>query len=364
MRFITLFLLIPASFFGRYALADPADPCLVAYKDQLSNIDINIQKLAIKNQYFNKFCKSDGSINESDTGLGVAAIVASVPISAQFAFSSKDQTVSQFCSDTAKSSDVYSYKDTYTKTSMDYAQKNFNQCLEISKQNLVVTYTYTPPNVLTIIGRNNNGYMEVQVDDIEFDKSKLKCTTPRAYLWPKELEPKSAVVKFDRDFSINCVRVPDSPSGGSYSAATLVLTIGRAGVSTPYEIYLPQDKYLGPALQSTAKTEIDRLQKRVDDSEKSVSLLTESNQILGRKVKDMTIKEIRPFYVGEYGRNLAGPKFYCGADGGIPGNEAMIENLGKEVCGKTMKGGGVQRLNYFNGNKCGYSEYIVRCYEK
>lgn len=340
--------------------AEPSS-CAEAYKGALSNIDTG-QRTRIENALaYRKYCSASGSFDKSSWGASVSAVVYEIPFTVGLNGASDEGKMDQFCKTGFSQNGFYSSDLWFAKTTAEGAQRNFNACRALETNGLLVTHVYTAPRYITILGKYLNKYTTATIDRVSYDPTRVTCTsTSFGNGKPKTLSQKTARIEAENDFTIQCERLPIKYAGKDfYPDAQIVASISKAGATAPYDIQVPADSDLGPALSSDAEAQIIELKKaNVSLAADKTALATDRDAYM-KRLNSAAVSKIVPLSTGEYdigAPSAPGPRF-------DPRNKPNLQDYVNSQCGPTQTGQLFLVANW-SGNCCGYATYVGTCLVK
>jgi hypothetical protein len=107
---------------------------------------------------YSSFCKKDGSVNTSATGVGLEAIVEEIPFKFSFSNSSSQQKMEEFCKVGSSQYESWNSGSSASSTVVTDALSNFNSCVQLANSGLQLDVSINQPNTLVINGSASAAY--------------------------------------------------------------------------------------------------------------------------------------------------------------------------------------------------------------
>jgi hypothetical protein len=347
-----------------FAYADEGfDACVSVYRDSTRNLNQSFKEQSEIQTYFNQHCEKNGEIKTSSAGLNLEAVVYAIPFKFGASSNSAKEKMQEFC----KTASSYEFNQSAEFQSSNQvvvdALSNFNQCLAIAGQNLIITHTLQHPESVTISGRWKTAVTKgVKLNQVLYDNSKLQCTSTT-------LTKDGKVVKVNdqrsweipEGFSLSCVR-KSKISGGA--AVFERATIGLSTTLGDYSFVLQADKLNDFTLSSQAEASYNQLKSDYDtllgQYQQSTVDLQNSKAAYNRKDSYSVI-----FYMGNsldpWKAQLwnANPRNFE-AIGGDKNEIQRLKGL-KTACAEGYTGEMANFFLNYNGGSTGNTFYEVIC---
>lgn len=240
------------------ALGDAAalQACTDIYKNathDFSQVDTSNIELA---RSFNSFCKSDGSVNTSATGVGLEAVVKSIPFEFSFSSTNNEQKMSEFCKQGASQYDSWKSSNTVSSTVVTAALTNFNSCVQLANSGLQLVPAINQPRMLVVAGSASQGYSG-DISSIAYEEDLMTCTSADFDSAHKVQTLHGPVhLSAAKPFSLTCTKKGIvSKDGKSTYYPRTTLTLSATGVS-PLAIVFPSEELNGFELASQAQASV------------------------------------------------------------------------------------------------------------
>jgi opacity protein-like surface antigen len=237
------------------AFADAVQACTDIYKNathDFSQVDITNTELA---RSFDSFCESDGSVSTKATGIGLEAVVKSIPFKFSFSSTSDDQKLTEFCKVGKTQHDTWNSSHTISSTVVAAALSNFNSCIQLANSGLQLAVAINPPASLVVSGSPSNGYAGF-LSSIAYDETEMTCVSADFGNGKSQKYHGPVHLSAAKSFALTCTKTKSvSKDGQSTYFPRTNLTIAATGVS-PLAIVFPSDTLNGYELASQAQASV------------------------------------------------------------------------------------------------------------
>lgn len=333
-----------------YADQTAHELCAKAYADSMREVENRSTLVITIRDEYQKICKSNSKKSTSSITGSLKSVIESVPVVGEWAASHHVQSDSRFCSVYEENAEFFIDSDyTYTKPAIE-AQRNFNQCMLIAGSgNVSVTHSHKPGSVVFHF-RRHDSETDFMIQGLATNT--FTCTIPGVEGDGKDktLDAHS-VVKIDRNFNIFCTRAGELRGEDTYYSYDNI-QIGT-NLASPYSVEIFEETIYGPAKQSMASKNMQRL------TEEKLSLTRNVAKLLN-EIEDNKL-EVHFFYVHSGPRGLSRPIGTLKEWGFAQGNSVDVTRRVKQTfCPNAYT------VKYFlayseSGNCCGNHQYVVAC---
>lgn len=329
-----------------FGQADALRACVEIYKNSTRDYSeaqhTNIELV----RSFNSFCKKDGSVNTSASGVGLEAVVKAIPFKFSFSSSNDQQRLEEFCKVGSTQYDSWNMGSSASSTVVTNALSNFNGCIELANSGLHLKVSINQPDTLVVSGDASAGYSGF-INSVAYDAKTMTCNssdfneshTPISLNGPVHLSTK-------HPFAITCTKIPQSQSNGAKYYQRTTLTIA-AGAVSPLAIVFPSDTLNGYELASQASSAVARAALEVTQAQAAAALQ--------KQTADSLLNRINGITVSVYARDLAARGcFGTGANWG-----SGFEQEVARTCGTRPHATAIDNLHA--GGQCGGAALAYAC---
>ncbi|GJE14796.1 hypothetical protein [Methylobacterium longum] len=335
-----------------FAYADEAatKACTDVYKNSTRNFsELEQNKVELARSY-SSFCKRDGSVNTSASGIGLEAVVKAIPFKFSATSSNSSQKLEEFCKVGQSQFDSWNSSNFASSSVATDALSNFNNCMQIANSGLQLTFSINQPSNLVVSGYANAGYSG-HITSIAYDDQNMECTSADFNSEHKSEKLYGAAhIKISDPFAITCTKKSSLAADGStryYPRTTLTLT---ASAVSPLAIVFPSDTLNGFELSSQAGLAVAQASSEVAAAKSALSAQTQISDSLQKRIDgvDVTVT------THELG---SGTSWGCGPYGADWGRGILEE--AQKVCGSNKFKLGSNNVR--GGGTCGYGSIGFSC---
>jgi hypothetical protein len=342
------------------------DACVTVYQDSTRNLNQSVKEQAEIQSYFNLHCEKNGETKTSSASANLEFIVKAIPFKFSGNSSSAKEKMQEFCKTVSSYEFNQSAEFQASNLVVVDALSNFNQCLSIAGQQLIITHTFNYPESVTISGRWKTANTDGQfLNQVVYDKNKVVCTSTN-------LTKDGKVVTVDdqkawaiaKNFSLSCKRKATVSAGITNFERS---TIGLSTTLGDYSIVLQADKLNDFAVASQAAQRFDQL-----NSEHN-SLLAQQQQTAKelQDAKEAYSSKDSYSVILYHGNNLgffatlfaANPRNFettnCPKIGAA--GEKQLQDGVRNSCEAGYEGKNVRTFLDYNGGPCGNTFSEIRC---
>lgn len=324
--------------------------CTDIYKNSTRNIsDVEYNNLEMARSY-SSFCKTDGSVNTSASGIGLDAVVKSIPF--KFSAESKNNTerLTEFCKIGRSQFDTWSQSRIALSVVANDALTNFNNCIRIANSGLNLTFSINQPDTLVVSGFASAGYSGA-ITSVAYDEQGMTCNSANFNAEKKSEEIRGAVnIKISEPFAITCMKKPQIAGDGQtkfYPRTTLTLT---ASAVNPLAIVFPSDILNGFDLASQAGLAVAQAATEVSTAKAETAEQRLRADAFERRLSGVTAQVT----THEFGDGTAWGCPQGSSDWGF-----HLHAEAKRVCGENPYVVGSNNVR--SGNTCGYGSNGFAC---
>jgi len=318
--------------------------CVEIYKNSTRDYSQTQQENVELARSFSSFCKKDGSVNTSATGVGLDAVVKAIPFKFSASNTSSQQKMEEFCKVGSSQYDSWSMGSTATSEVNTQALTNFNNCVQLANSGLQFRVSINQPNSLVINGFANAGYTGY-ISSVAYDSSTMTCSSADFNNAHRSVTLNGPVhLSTQNPFTITCTKQSQSQPDGSSFYQRSTLTIGASAVS-PLAIVFPSDTLNGYELASQARAAVARAATEVTEAQASTATQ--------KQIADSLQNRLNGVSVSVYAYDLQDSCFETGAAWGN-GFRALVQ----KTCGTRPHGEG---SNIRAGGTCGQGPVAFAC---
>lgn len=324
--------------------------CVDVYKNSTRNMSLSQQNNVELARSFSSFCKKDGSTNSSANGVGLDAVIESIPF--KFSADSKNSSdkLVEFCRIGQSQFDSWSSSIFASSTVANEALSNFNNCIQLSNSGLQLSFVINQPNSLVVSGFPNAGYSGF-FTSVAYDNQTMKCSSSDFNSQHQAKEINGSVhLKINEPFAITCIKEPQLANDGHtkyYPRTTLTLT---AGAVSPLAIVFPSDTLGGYELASQAALAVAQATNEVSVAKSEADNQKQLVNSLQHRISGVTTS-ITTHELG------SGTAWGCGPYGSDWGR-ALTEEA-QRICGANKFVIGSNNVR--TGGQCGFGSIGFAC---
>lgn len=294
---------------------------------------------------FSSFCKKDGSVNTSATGVGLEAIVKAIPFKFSFSNATSEQKMEEFCKVGSSQFDSWSAASNASSIVVTGALANFNSCVDLARSGLHLRVAINQPDTLVVSGSADSAYKDF-INSIVYDDSAMTCKSadfnsahkPVAYSGPVHLSTANP-------FAITCVKKPQKKQDGSTFYQRTTLTVASGAVS-PLAIVFPSDTLNGFELESQASQAVARAVADLNQAQAATAAQKQVADTLQNRINGISV-EVHAYDLVTNGC------FGTGADWGRGFGTVVAQ-----TCGNRIRGSATQ---VHGGGPCGIGAVALAC---
>ena len=232
--------------------------CTEIYKGSTHNYTESQRQDVELSRSFSSFCKKDGSVSTSATGLGLTAIISSIPFKFSGEHTSDEAKMEEFCQQGSTQFDAWSSgsaNDTVVNTE---ALANFNACLSLANSGLSFSSSIIQPATLVVTGSASATFRS-PLTSVAYDPSTMTCTSADFDPHHRSLTYHGSLhLPTDRPFTFTCIKkMKTAADGRSTFYPRTAVTITAGGVP-PLAIAFPSEGLNGYELASQAKLAVEK----------------------------------------------------------------------------------------------------------
>lgn len=332
--------------------------CASVYENAVANVSTSSRETTEKSYVFNLYCESTGSTKDWVSSASVSFPIKGIPISASGDGDFSQEELREFCKIGSESNYAFGAEFGYNRDIAVKALTSFNQCVKIEQNSgLTLTYQAAPPESIVISARFSGIGIWGTLDAVVYDKDLVTCESANFTENGEKqvLHGAMAIDIGDAQFSISCVRKPESLEDGRYYPYASVQVSTSFG---PFTVVMPADKLFGYKTASAAESTIAELTTRLAGVEESNRSATQRADALQNAIRSHRLLSV---YQGDGGwQGSSDVREPCPQQGGEYVNrDSYMEN----VCVRNgLKYSGWKFTGDHGGGICGHSWYAVICY--
>lgn len=328
-----------------FAQNDTLKACVEIYKNSTRDYSQAQQTTIELVSSFNSFCKKDGSVNTSASGIGLEAVVKSIPFKFSFSDSNNEQKMEEFCKVGASQYDAWNMSSSGSSTVVTDALSNFNSCVDLANSGLQFKVSINQPDTLVVSGiasTNFDGF----INSVAYDDTTMTCSSADFNPAHKSVTLKGSVhLDTKVPFAITCIKEKQRAGSGTFYQRT-TLTIAASGAS-PLAIVFPSDTLNGYELASQASVAVRQAASDV--------ILAQAATAAQKQIADKLQNRLDGVTVSVYARDLEAHN--CFGTGSQWGNGFKQEV--SNTCGSRPSATAVDNLR--PGGQCGQAAVAFAC---
>jgi hypothetical protein len=323
--------------------------CTEIYKNSTHNYTDSQQQNVELSRSFSSFCKKDGSVSTSATGVGLSAIVYSIPFKFSVDHNTDEQKMEEFCKVGPSQYDSWSSGSQNDSVVVTEALSNFNACIALANSGLQFETSINQPATLSVSGSATAAF-DGLLTSITYDPNTMTCSSadfdnrhrPTVYQGPVHLSTK-------QPFAFSCIKKKQTSADGKssfYPRTTLTITAG--GVS-PLSIAFPSDTVNGYELASQAKIAVDTAVEQLASANAGLATQQQRADSLQNRLTGVTVS----LHARAYGEKTG---WGCGVDFD---NRLKVDEATNCTGGAKVMTANDGRM--WAGEKCGYHAIAYAC---
>lgn len=286
--------------------------CVEIYKNSTRDYSAAQQTNIELARSYSSFCEKDGSVNTSSTGIGLDAIVQSIPFKFSLNNNSSQQKLTEFCKVGSSQFDSWNLGSSSSSTVVTGALSNFNNCIQLANSGLQLSVSINQPGTLTVSGYSTATYSGF-ISSVAYDNTQMSCSSSDFNPLRKVQILNGPVhLSTKEPFAFTCTKKPQSTSDKKatyYPRTTLTIA---AGAVPPLAIVFPSDSLNGYELSSQARQAVDQAASDVNQAKSDAATQKQLADTLQHRLTGVTatvfVHEVgdgTPWGCGPYGRDWA-----------------------------------------------------------
>ena len=267
---------------------DALQACVDIYKNSTRDYSQSQQTNIELARSFNSFCKKDGSVNTSATGVGLDAVIQSIPFKFAFNNTNSQQKMEEFCKVGSSQYDSWNLGSASSSTVNTDSLSNFNNCIALANSGLHIKVAISQPNTLVVSGYASGGYSGF-INTVAYDGSAMSCRSSDFNPSHKPAPINGPVhLSTQNPFAITCTKTPQAQSNGAifYQRATLTIA---AGAVSPLAIVFPSDTLNGYELASQAAVAVSQAASQVTQAQTAAATQKQIADSLQNRINGTTV---------------------------------------------------------------------------
>lgn len=324
----------------------PYQACVDIYKNSTRDYTETQRTNLELARSFSSFCKRDGSVNTSATGVGLDAIVESIGAKFTFTGNSSQQRLEEFCKVGSSQFDSWNAASDASSTVVTGALSNFNACIDLARSGLHMRVVMNQPDTLIVSGSTDGSYTEF-INSITYTESAMRCKSADwdIHHQPKTLPSGAAHLSAAKPFAITCVKIPHQKQDGSRFYDRTTLTVS-AGAVSPLAIVFPSDTLNGYELASQASRAVTHAIADLNQAQAESATQKKAAEVLQTRLNSISV-EVHAFDIE------SNQCFGTGEKVGIGWAQTIAR-----VCGNRLHG---EASDVHSGGQCGKGAMALAC---
>lgn len=324
--------------------------CVEIYKNATRDYSQEQQESVELARSFSSFCQKDGSVSSSASGIGLDAIVNSIPFKFSVTSNSSQQKLTEFCKIGSTQFDTWNKKSVATSTVVTGALSNFNGCIQLANSGLQLSVSINQPDILVVSGFANATY-NGDISSVAYDIKLMSCSSADFNAQHKVQVLNGPVrLRTSLPFAITCTKkqqVSLDKKTTYYPRTTLTIA---AGAQSPLAIAFPSDSLNGYELASEARLAVDRAATSLNEGDARAAAQKQLADALQNRLNGVSARIV----THEFG---SGTLWGCGPYGGDWGR--ALNEEAQRTCGASRYVTG--SANVRPGGTCGYGSNGFTC---
>ncbi|MEZ5492005.1 MAG: hypothetical protein R3F50_17090 [Gammaproteobacteria bacterium] len=277
--------------------AQPPSPealCVQAYNNNMIAVDQRTRLVLSLRTVYQNHCSNSSSSNSTSFGAELSALIGNVPVVENWTADRNANDQESFCRAYEEDESLFGYEYNFTSNPVIEAQKNLNQCIQISRRgNVVITHEKAPGSVIFHFGLTST---ETNFSIQGVTSNTFSCQISRQNRRPVQLSTGSFVPVVN-NFNIVCQQKAEISLGNEYYPFDTIMIANN--IDSPYVVSVNEETIFGPTRQSEAKQQIESL-------ESSNSVLSNTIDRLNEDIASASVSH-HFFYVHSGERGLVNP---------------------------------------------------------
>jgi hypothetical protein len=263
--------------------------CVDIYKNSTRDYSEAQQNNVELVRSFSSFCKKDGSVNTSATGVGLEAIVKAIPFKFSFNNGTSEQKMEEFCKVGSNQFDSWSAASNASSVVVTGALANFNSCVDLARSGLHLRVAINQPDTLVVSGSADGAYKDF-INSIVYDDSTMTCKSADFNSTHKSVAYSGPVhLSTANPFAITCIKKPQKKQDGSMFYQRTTLTIA-AGAVSPLAIVFPSDTLNGFELASQASQAVTQAVADLNQAQAATAAQKQVAETLQNRINGISVE--------------------------------------------------------------------------
>ncbi len=320
--------------------------CVEVYKEATRNYSQAQQESLELARSFNSFCKKDGSVSTSASGVGLEAVVKAIPFKFSASDSNSQQRMEEFCKVGATSYDSWNTQSASSSTVVVEALTNYNNCVQLASSGLHLHVSLNQPDTLLVSGSADNTYDQF-ISSVAYDDNLMTCVSADFNRTNISQTVHGAVhLSAKKPFAITCTKKAQSVSDGTKFFQRTTLSIASGG-NDPLAIVFPSDTLNGFELASQSRIAVAQASADANRAQTTAASLLARGDHLQNQLNGVS--------VSVYARDLGASNcFGTGADWGSGFRQQVAGTCGSRPSSTASD-------NIHGGGACGQGAVAFAC---
>lgn len=327
------------------------DACVSVYRNSTRNFESSQRDRAEKTYLFNLYCEKSGESKDFTSSASFSFPIEGIPIEASGDGNWSESELKEFCKIGVDQRYYESSDTSFGSYVVGGALDSFNQCLEFSRKEIIVTHKENPPDGVTIDFNFRDTGKIIDVHGVNADDGKIDCTAVGvgAFGRSKKVGLGVGFSGQRKDFSIQCKRIAQEQDGKTYyPPVSLVVSTSEGN----YPVTMRAETLNGYFLASEAKKVLDAAITAKNQAQNSAS---SAEQARKRAEKALNSIELRTVYIGD--------QYEASWIGEV---RSDCTNQPQTIIDSACTSIGKRRISYkragiHEGGRCGHTWFAVVC---
>jgi hypothetical protein len=304
------------------------DNCRAVITDGLREYSVSNDSLSYLNTVFDKYCDRSGSTKTAGVGVGIDAVIKSIPVKFTGNYSSNEEGWRSFCRNYSSETALQTNRNNYQERIVERAYDSFDSCIALAAAGIVTRHrveNITRTNFFMHAGfarpvtiRGVNATSNIKCEGIDPNSKENKSTTFNA----------GSVMKLVNDdvLGMVCTRSGNLDAAGNTAYDEGIVTVlTDISPNGNYTIFMPRDTKLADNVASLVQKQIKETADSLDKSVKDLKAAT--NKML-TQIPNFVQNTDMPGYdtMANRGERFPGSKADCPAGHFVTGVESYVEN--------------------------------------
>jgi hypothetical protein len=249
----------------------PYDVCALMIEKAAHNVGVSTSSYDYEDSVYENYCRQGETKKNSQSSLGIDAIVEEIPIGFRAANGDSMSTLTNFCKTFSSNAQLRSASYSYNSYVVEKALTQATECVRILRSGNRVTHEFGTPDKLTITVAAGGG-QRISIDGIDHTKN-VNCVGKSSLIGTTTFDVSTShtVDANSGSYNVYCTRAPVAPPDPSQPTLYEQASVSMGTSGGPYNILWPQKQVeperdaekIANTLESLSD-QVSKLQSRID----------------------------------------------------------------------------------------------------